>query len=278
MFDLKKFEAQFGKMKGAEAPASALAKWKPEIHAAATEDEATINIYDGIGESWDGTGMTAKIVSSILRKNAGKDVTVNLNSPGGSFFEGLAIYNMLREYEGDVHVRVVGLAASAASVIAMAGDTIKVAESGFLMIHNSWSLALGNKHDMAEAAETLTKFDEAMIKVYTKRTGISEKKIVAMLDDETWIMGEQAVEQGFATALLDSDEIKTEEVKDSFNASLRKIDVALAKDGMPRSERRALIKELTSTPSAAVEEATPSAGDNLSEVLNQILCKLTQTK
>lgn len=272
--DLVQLEKKYGKL-GAEAPQSALAKWQPDMVSAKSGEDATINIYSVVGEDYSGEGVTAKLVASILRKNEGKAVTVNINSPGGSFFEGLAIYNMLREHDGDVNVKIVGLAASAASVIAMAGDTIEIAESGFIMIHNAWSIAVGNKHDMKSVSEVLAKFDESMISIYSRATSKSSKDLVKMCDAETWLMGEDAIENGFATALLASDSVKKEEVKDQISAALRKIDIALAKDGCPRSERRAMIKDLTSKPSAAVEPSMPSASDNIAVVLNQILQKLT---
>lgn len=243
-----------------EPPAQALAKWQPDIHAVADSDESTINIYEQIGEDWwTGGGMTAKIVSAVLRKNKGKAVTVNINSPGGDFFEGNAIYNLLREHDGDVNVRIVGLAASAASLIALAGDSIKIAESGFLMIHNSWTIAVGNKSDMREVSDMLAQFDESMVGVYVKKSGLKEKEIISMMDDTTFINGKNAVEKGFADALLDADEVEVEDSeKSGNNAALRKLDTALARAGMPRTERRELFKDLQGTPSAAL--STPSAG------------------
>ncbi len=252
--DIDKFRHKA--LKSFEAPASALAKWQPEIHAK-DDDNQAINIYSTIGDYGDGTGMTPKIVSGILRKSKGA-INVNINSAGGDFFDGVAIYNLLKEYEGEVNIRVVGLAASAASIIAMAGDNVEIAESGFLMIHNAWTLAIGNKDDMKEVAAMLGKFDESMAKVYAASTGIDEKEIKKMMAAETWLSGAEAVEMGFASALMGSDEIEVVDDSDKIvNAALKKIDVALAKDGMPRSKRRELIKEITSKPSAA--EVKPSA-------------------
>jgi ATP-dependent protease ClpP protease subunit len=253
-------------IKAFEPPASAMARWNPEI--CAKSDDGAINIYSTIGDYGDGTGMTAKIMSAILRKAEG-DIVINMNSAGGDFFEGVAIYNLLKEYEGDVKVKVVGLAASAASVIAMAGDEIEIAESGFLMIHNAWTLALGNKDDMRSVADMLQKFDESMAAVYSKATGIEQKKIAKMMADETWLSGAESVEMGFASALLPSDEVKTD--KEKMPESMKKIDAMMAKHGVPRSERRSLLKEL-STPCAA-ESVTPRA-DELTEALKGLFNKL----
>lgn len=124
----------------------AMERWNADIQAAAEDDKNTISILDAIGfDPWSGEGVTAKRISAALRSMAGADVTVNVNSPGGDMFEGLAIYNILREYKGHVTIKVLGLAASAASIIAMAGDEIQVARSGFLMVHNGWTIAAGNR-------------------------------------------------------------------------------------------------------------------------------------
>ena len=127
---------------------------------AAGNDANSISIYDSIGENWEGTGVTAKRISAALRAIGDKDVVVNINSPGGDFFEGVAI-SKLREHQGRVTVQVMGLAASAASVIAMAGDQILMGDGSFLMIHNAWAVAIGNRHDMADAAKLLEPFDTA---------------------------------------------------------------------------------------------------------------------
>ena len=254
-----------------ELPKSALEKWSPNIKAKA--DDSDINIYQQIGEDYEGRGVTPKMIAGILRNMGGKDITVNINSPGGSFFDGVAIYNLFREYEGNVKVRVVGLAASAASVIAMAGDEIEIAESGFLMIHNAWTLAIGNKEDMQEVSDMLAKFDASMRDLYSKRTGISGEDIEKMMAEETWLSGSDAIEKGFADGYLPSDSVEKSQVEDRYSA-LREIDIQLAKAGQPRSKRRKLIKEITGTPSAA--EPTPSAGqdDEVIDALSNILTKL----
>ncbi|TGS62874.1 head maturation protease, ClpP-related, partial [Mesorhizobium sp. M1C.F.Ca.ET.176.01.1.1] len=155
--------------------------------AAASDDAASSSIYDSIGGNWEGTGITAKRVSAVLRNIGARDLTVNVNSPGGDFFEGVAIYNLLREHKAKVTVNVMGLAASAASVIAMAGDEILMGDGAFLMIHNAWTVAIGNRHDIAQAAEVLAPFDAAMAKVYSQRAGISEAEAAALMDKATCI-------------------------------------------------------------------------------------------
>lgn len=256
-------------IKSFEPPQSAVAKWNRDIHA--KDDGDAINIYSTIGDYGDGTGMTAKIVSSILRKANGK-VRVNINSAGGDFFEGVAIYNMLKEYDGDVKVKIVGLAASAASIIAMAADELEIAESGFMMIHNAWTIAIGNKDDMEEVAGMLGKFDDSMAKLYADFSGQDVKAMKKMMAAETWLSGSEAVELGLATSLLEQNEIT--EDKEKMPEAMKKLDAVLASRGVTRSERRALIKEI-GKPCAAKDDTTPRAGE-LTEALKGLLSSLTK--
>lgn len=186
----------------------ALDRWNPSIRAA-NEDEQSISIFDPIGfDPWTGEGVTAKRIAAALRTIDGADVTVNINSPGGDMFEGLAIYNLLREYSGKVVVKVLGLAASAASIVAMAGDEVRIARAGFLNIHNCWVVAMGNRSDLMEMAERLAPFDQAMADIYAARTGDSQDAMQQLMNADSWIAGSAAVEQGFADDLLASDAIK----------------------------------------------------------------------
>ncbi|MDZ4253992.1 MAG: ATP-dependent Clp protease proteolytic subunit [Sulfuritalea sp.] len=248
---------------------SALARWNGAL-AAKEEDEdkdATIDIYDIIGSDWMGSGWTAKRVAGILRNNRKKNITVNLNSPGGDLFEGIAIYNLLRDHDGEITTRTVGLAASAASVIAMAGDTIQIARAGFMMIHNVWVLAMGNRNDLRDAADQLETFDDTLASVYAARTKNEKKNIAKLMDKETWFSGEQAIEDGFADELMPADQVEEKEPADA-KASLRALDAQLARRGISRNERRTMIKafkDLFGTPSAAelqdrsMQDAAPKA-------------------
>lgn len=225
----------------------ALDRWNPEVRAADRDEDRTISIYDAIGyDPWTGEGVTAKRIASALRSLGKGPVTVNLNSPGGDMFEGLAIYNLLREHEGEVNVKVLGLAASAGSVIAMAGDTVQIARSGFLMIHNAWVVAAGNRNDLREIAAWLEPFDAAMGDIYSARTGLESKAIAKLLDSESWIGGSAAVEQGFADELLPSDQVGKGQGSASASA-VRRIEAGLRASGMPKSEAMRLISEIKSS-------------------------------
>ena len=226
----------------------ALDRWNPGIRAAEddVEDDAarTITIYDAIGvDYWTGDGVTAKRIAGALRGMGAGPVTVAINSPGGDMFEGLTIYNLLREHKGAVTIKVLGLAASAASVIAMAGDTVQIARAGFLMIHNAWVVAVGNRNDLRDVADTLEPFDRAMASIYAARTGDTDKAMQQLMDAESWIGGSDAIAQGFADELLPSDHQIKQGDKAAASA-VRRVESALRAAGLPKSEAMRLISEI----------------------------------
>jgi ClpP class serine protease len=137
---------------------------------------------------------------------------------------------------------VLGLAASAASVIAMAGDTVQIARAGFLMIHNAWVVVGGNRNDLRDVADWLEPFDAAMADIYAARTGMEMKAVAKLLDAESWIGGSSAVEQGFADELLAADQVGRGEAKASA-AAVRRIEAALRASGLPKTEAMRLISE-----------------------------------
>lgn len=255
----------------------ALDRWEPEVRAASTDDNA-ISIYDVIGDNWEGTGVTAKRISAALRAIGEGGVTVNVNSPGGDFFEGVAIYNLLREHRGKVTVRVMGLAASAASVIAMAGDEILMGDGAFLMIHNAWAVAIGNRHDMADAARVLEPFDAAMAGVYAARAGITVAAAARMMDEETWIGAVQAVEGGFADGTLDGAAATKDTKPTGGRKALALVEAAMAKAGHSRSMRRETLRSLFSGKPSAADPATPRAGDDYAASLKKAVSTLTGEK
>lgn len=227
-----------------EIAPTVLDRWNPEVRAAAGGDENTISILEPIGADWFGEGVTAKRISAALRSIGNKDVIVTINSPGGDYFEGLAIYNLLRDHPAKVTVKIAGIAASAASVIAMAGDEVQIARAGFIMIHNTWVIAAGDRHALRDVADWLQPFDETAVDIYAARTGLEPKDIAKLLDRETWIGGKEAVEQGFADSLLAADEIDAK-AKNSIEGrpvvAAHKIDSLLARAGVSKSERRELL-------------------------------------
>jgi ATP-dependent protease ClpP protease subunit len=255
-----------------------LDKWGDEaagLRAVAAGDNV-ITMFDTIGEDfWTGEGVTAKKVTAQLRAIGDRPITVQINSAGGDMFEGIAIYNALREHPQEITVQVIGMAASAASIIAMAGDKVEIGAASFLMIHNAWVLAIGNRHDMAETAAFLEPFDAAMRDVYAQRTGLKPDDIAAMMDAETWLSGSAAVEKGFADALLPADQVTQDEKTRSEDRrvnEIRAMELQLMASGLSRSQARERINKIKGTPGAAPEaDTTDSVGAELVGPLSDLL-------
>lgn len=239
-----------------DAPSDVLARWAETPMAAASEDDATITIYDVIGEDWwTGGGFTEARMAAALRSIGPRDVTVNINSPGGDMFAGIAMYNMLVQHKGKVTVNVMGLAASAASIIAMAGDQVNMGTGSFLMIHNAWGVVIGNKIDMRAAADVFDGFDGALADIYQARTGNKRADIVAAMDAETFMGASDAIKHGYADAQIDlkAAEAKAEAKLDPNLMARRQTEAALARAGFSRSDRSNMIAAL----GGAQRDATP---------------------
>lgn len=255
-----------------DAPSDVLAQWA-EKPMAASDAPNTISIFDEIGEDWwTGAGFTAKRCKAALRSIGTNDVTVQINSPGGDMFEGIAIYNMLREHPAKVTIEVLGWAASAASIIAMAGDEIRMSLGTFMMVHNAWGVVVGNRHDMTEGAALFESFDNAIVDIYEARTGLDRKEIVKLMDAETFMDPSLAVAKGFADK-ADTKEVSAKANAKNIDRSLlarRQTEAALAKAGLSRNARSELLSELVSSNPAARDagrvNATRDAGIDLAAV------------
>lgn len=149
---------------------------------------------------WTGSKVVARCFRQRLAKCG--DVTVYINSPGGDVFAGAEIYNALREHKGKVTVKVTGIAASAASVIAMAGDEVLMSPVSYMMMHDPWTFAAGNAREMEHQAEVLREIGEGLIVAYTHKTGKSREEIAGMLAAETYMNAQRCVEEGFADGIL----------------------------------------------------------------------------
>lgn len=194
-----------------------------------SDSPANIGLYGVIGEDW-----TAARMSAVLRAAGGRDVTVSINSPGGDVIEGLAIYNQLRAYEGKVSVRIIGIAASAASFIAMAADDVKIGKAAYMMIHNAWTIAAGNKNDLRAVADWLDKADGILTGIYQDRTGADVSDISAAMDAETYMTGEEAVAAKYADSLLDSAESVTQNAVSASATALPKLQATASDSEMAR--------------------------------------------
>lgn len=152
-------------------------------------------------ESWFDDDVTPQLFKDELMSGSG-DITVWINSPGGDCVAAAQIYNMLMDYKGSVTVKIDGIAASAASVIAMAGAKVYVSPVSMLMIHNPMTVAMGNAADMEKAIEMLSSVKDSIINAYEIKTGLSRAKLSHLMDAETWMDANKAVELGFADEIL----------------------------------------------------------------------------
>ncbi|RLK63606.1 Clp protease ClpP [Atopobacter sp. AH10] len=162
-------------------------------------------------ESWFDDDVTPQLFKEELNQGNG-NITVWINSPGGDCVAAAQIYNMLIDYKGDVTVKVDGIAASAASVIAMAGTNVLMSPVSMLMIHNPMTIAFGNKGEMEKAISMLDEVKESIINAYEIKTGLSRTKLSHLMDSETWMDAHKAVELGFADDILKRSETTDIEV------------------------------------------------------------------
>ena len=153
-------------------------------------------------ESWFDDDVTPQLFKDDLTAGEG-DITVWINSPGGDCIAAAQIYNMLKEYQGNVTVKIDGLAASAASVIAMAGDTVLMSPVSMLMIHNPATIAAGDHNDMQKAIDMLSEVKESIINAYVMKSGLSRAKLSHLMEAETWMNANKAVELGLADGVLE---------------------------------------------------------------------------
>jgi ATP-dependent Clp endopeptidase proteolytic subunit ClpP len=165
------------------------------------DDSAEMFIYDGIGLF----GVEAESFINEINAMDVNQITLRINSPGGNVFDGTAIYNALRRHKAKVDVKIDGLAASMASIIALAGDTVEMADNAFFMIHMPWSLVVGDSEDMRKEADVLDQLAGAAVKTYANRSGMSEADVRSAMKEETWYSAEQAKDAGFVDTIYSGD-------------------------------------------------------------------------
>ena len=175
-------------------------KWKNQTENSPTERVLTLNgtIAE---ESWFDDDITPQLFKDELNSGTG-NITVWINSPGGDCVAAAQIYNMLMDYKGNVTVKIDGIAASAASVIAMAGTEVLMSPVSTMMIHNPTTVAMGDHNEMQKAIEMLNEVKESIINAYEIKTGLSRAKLSHLMDSETWMNANKAVELGFADGII----------------------------------------------------------------------------
>ena len=198
-------------------------------------------------ESWFDDEVTPKIFRDELMSGEG-DITVWINSPGGDCIAAAQIYNMLLEYKGNVTIKIDGIAASAASVVAMAGNKVIMSPVSMLMIHNPMTMAAGDTTEMKKAISMLTEVKESIINAYELKTGMSRDKIAKLMDAETWMDANKAVELGFADEILSRESsVKQSAMMYSENVVSRKLWNKMSAKYRPKEQGRtvsALLRSL----------------------------------
>lgn len=199
-------------------------------------------------ETWYGDEVTPKMFKEELQDGEG-DITVWINSPGGDVFAAAQIYNMLMDYKGNVTVKIDGLAASAASVIAMAGTEVQMSPVAMMMIHNPATIAIGDSSEMKKAIDMLDEVKESIMNAYEIKTGLSRSRISHLMDAESWFNAKKAVELGFADKLLFSkEELEGEEEKESemeaVMFSRKAVTNSLMSKLIPKPEKKTPIEQL----------------------------------
>lgn len=234
-----------------------------------------IDIFSAIGKNpFTGEGVNAQDVKNALG-NGAEDVTVNINSPGGSYFEGATIYSLLAGHKGKVVVNVIGAAASAASLIAMAGDEVNIAQAGSIMIHNAQAGVQGDRHDAEDLSNALGEIDAAIRSIYAARTGLPDAALDKMMTPTigTWMFGQEAVDKGFADKLLTADKVVEDKsakaIRSNGTRSARaELDAHLSSRGLSRSRRRELLRD--AFPEKITMPAEPANATNIAGLADMI--------
>ena len=186
-------------------------KWKNQAQTGTTPAQRTLYLNGTIAEeSWFDDDVTPQLFKEELNSGNG-DITVWINSPGGDCVAAAQIYNMLIDYKGNVTVKIDGIAASAASVIAMAGTKVLMSPVSMMMIHNPMTIAMGDKADMEKAIEMLSEVKESIMNAYEIKTGLSRAKISHLMDAETWMNANKAMELGFIDDVLSREEVSDDD-------------------------------------------------------------------
>lgn len=187
--------------------------------------DRVLELYGTIApDSWFDDDVTPKMFHDELFSGSG-DVTIWINSPGGDCIAASQIYSMLMDYKGNITIKIDGIAASAASVIAMAGTKVLMAPTALLMVHNPVTLAYGDHTEMSKTIKMLSEVKESIINAYEIKTGMSRAKISRLMDEETWMNANKAIELGFADDIL-KDEKKQTDVK-AYAFSTKQVATAL---------------------------------------------------
>lgn len=203
--------------------------------------EATVYLYDIVGEDWFG-GVSAKSFVPQLNALDADTIHLRINSPGGDVFDARAIATALKNHKARVIAHIDGQAASAATYIALAADEVEIADGGFFMIHNAWTIAMGNASDLNETADLLQKVDATIVADYQRKTGKDAAQIAQWMADTTWFTAQEALDQGFVDRIAEGQKA----TKNQWNlAAYGNAPAALTEQPEPEYDRAALERRMS---------------------------------
>jgi ATP-dependent protease ClpP protease subunit len=258
--------------------------------------EVELSLYDEIGAF----GIGAKEFIAELKEYKGQHIHLRINSPGGEIVEGSAIYNALSRHEGGLTVHIDALAASMASVIAMSGNPVYMADNALLMIHNPWTLAAGEADDLRKQADLLDTMKSNLVRAYKKKSGLEEKEIAKLMDEETWLDAVEAVALGFVDAIEDGipAAASAKDLRARFDTYAKaKMENTIVSEAEvtapvaePAVEEKPVTAEVVETPAPVVEEPKQEeapaveeakaaiSADALIEKLSELTAKLAEVE
>ena len=254
-------------------------KWKNQTETEAAPAERTLFLSGTIAkESWFDDDVTPQLFKEELNAGTG-DITVWINSPGGDCVAAAQIYNMLVAYSGKVTVKIDGIAASAASVIAMAGDEVLVSPVSMLMIHNPATIAWGDHAQMQKAIDMLSEVKESIINAYVLKTGLSRARLSHLMDAETWMDANKAVELGFADGVITRAALLPEEAEEGDGSEEKEKPSAVAMLFSRRAVNNALLnkmaaKERTEKPNTGAQAQIPAPGTETGRSVDALMERL----
>ncbi len=238
---------------------------KPFAVQAAAE-ETTVWLYDFIGfDPWTQTGVGAEQFAKEIAAIKTPVIRLRINSPGGSVFDGRAMAAALKAHKSKVVASIEGVAASAATFVAVAADEVQMAKGSMFMIHNAWTIAMGNANDLMETAALLEKLDGTLVDDYTAKTGKSAQQVKDWMAAETWFTADEAVTAGFADAVVDGDQVDATYDLSAYGERAPKMSAhleATATVDVPVADVQQASKEVAEEVSAQIENDLASAWDD----------------
>ena len=207
------------------------------------KNESTLTIYGIIGDSWWDDSTSAMDIDNALKEAGSNNLIIHLNSPGGDAFDGIAIYNRLKNHPGKVTIHLDGWGCSAASVIAMAADDLIMGVGSMLMIHEASTVVWGTKKDFRKEADVLEKLEDGILDIYMAKANVDREEVKRMMDEETWFSASEAVEIGFATSTATTSTVEDSEEITQMKAQMQVMQNELAQLKNTEPEKPTPVKQ-----------------------------------